>query len=461
MFLALGIWISPLMLLANEPAAGIVITKPSADAPNTRAGAVIEYATITDHLIPATDYITVNKPDGSQDLIAKNTIIMRVEYPRETPWNIFSDGMISPIALKIQELRQLAQQFPAAQKYLDPRIAALQKEVDLFNQGGKKLNGTWISAEDFGRLLTIERERRAAQAAAQKKAAEDIAEAIRKKEEQIAAETKRLADEEAAAEAKIKAEQAEAVAKKAKLAELARMKTKADALLKMPQKKAASNVPWSSIILVLVAGTGVVFGAKYFKTRIGVKSLSSLDWQKFELLVAEVYRRQGYSVEISAGFGTEHGVDVMLTRREEVLLIQCKHWKALKNYKVNAQEIQELSEAVAEAPERKGIFVSTGEYTKDAKEFVADKPITLLGPADIELMIPQIQRRNENIYDFALWINEFIDSSKIVDPVCPKCQKPMQLKRGRDGTPIWRCTDTQTCGGRLDARADLVKRRQF
>ena len=195
------------------------------------------------------------------------------------------------------------------------------------------------------------------------------------------------------------------------------------------------------------------------KGKSGPASLAALDWPKFELLVAEIYRRQGYAVEISSGFGSEDGIDMKLTRGEENILVQCKHWKVLKGYEVGAQEIMALYQMVSDEPGRQGIFVSTGQYRDDAREFVNGKPIKLMGVGDVELLIPQVSRHNENILNVKSWVAEFIANAKIVDPDCPKCRKPMLLKRIRNGTPSWRCPDFPICNGKLDARVDLVTRR--
>jgi len=459
MLVVLGLYTSSMVLLATETPSGILIIKPDSgtSSPQPR---VVEYASITEHLIPATDYITVKKPNGDRDVILKTNVIQRVEYPRDVYWNIFSESMIGSIAERVSGMRELVKKYPATEVYLSARMAAMQKEVDLFNQGQRKLNGSWISSEDFNKLLEMVRERKAALAAARRKAEADAAAAIQQREEQIASESKRLADAEAAAEAKQRAEEQAIINKKKQAAELAKKKKQADALARKPKPKQKLNIPWGTLFLMLAGGAGIYYGVKYYKAHSGIRSISGLDWQKFELLVAEIYRRQGYMVEISAGFGAEQGVDITLTRRMEIILVQTKHWKTLKAYKISEPEIHVLCEAVEGVVDATGVYVTSGEYTKEARNYVVDRPISLLGVPDMELLLPQVMRRNEDIFNISLWINEFIAASKIVDPVCPKCKRAMELKKARDGSPVWKCQDTQGCAGRLDARVDLVRNRQ-
>ena len=79
---------------------------------------------------------------------------------------------------------------------------------------------------------------------------------------------------------------------------------------------------------------------------------------------------------------------------------------------------------------------------------------------DIEALMPQVAYPDENILNVRSWIREFIANAKIIDPVCPKCRKAMDLKTSRDGTATWRCPDFPNCEGKLEARADLVKGRR-
>ena len=91
LLLFLAGWICPMMLQASELPSGILVTKASPSAPNTQASGVIEYVSITEHLIPTTDYITVKKPDGSLDMVPKN--LMKLEGRNATGMMKLSDAL--------------------------------------------------------------------------------------------------------------------------------------------------------------------------------------------------------------------------------------------------------------------------------------------------------------------------------------------------------------------------------
>ena len=42
-----------------------------------------------------------------------------------------------------------------------------------------------------------------------------------------------------------------------------------------------------------------------------------MNWEDFELLAGELFRRQGYDVEIGAGLGSDGGKDLVLRRDSE------------------------------------------------------------------------------------------------------------------------------------------------
>lgn len=59
-------------------------------------------------------------------------------------------------------------------------------------------------------------------------------------------------------------------------------------------------------------------------------SIRALSWREFEQLVAEAYRRKGYSVRENLTAGPDGGVDVELEKDGHLHLVQCKQWKARK-----------------------------------------------------------------------------------------------------------------------------------
>ena len=82
-----------------------------------------------------------------------------------------------------------------------------------------------------------------------------------------------------------------------------------------------------------------------------------MPWRSFETLVAEAYRRQGYSVVENGGGGADGGVDIV-ARKDGMSLIQCKHWTT---YRVGVTEIRELFGILVSQGAKGGILVTTGD----------------------------------------------------------------------------------------------------
>ncbi len=124
--------------------------------------------------------------------------------------------------------------------------------------------------------------------------------------------------------------------------------------------------------------------------------------QEFERLVVKLLQAMGYGGEIkNSGIVTklsnDGGIDVII--KEDILgfnhiSIQAKRY-ALDN-NVGRNEVQSFVGAVAGTPSKKGVFITTSDYTKGAMEYVE----SLNGSPTIILI--NGQQLTEYIYDYGL-----------------------------------------------------------
>jgi HJR/Mrr/RecB family endonuclease len=183
--------------------------------------------------------------------------------------------------------------------------------------------------------------------------------------------------------------------------------------------------------------------------------LDSLRWDQVELLVGEIHRRAGYTVELSAGLGAENGIDLTLRRHTETVLVQCKHWKTLR---VSEREMREFYGAMASSGSPRGIFVTMGGVTRAAREFADGKGIDLIDRNTLEERIAGIAYPGENMCVISGWIEEFATCSRIFDPECPVCREPMALRRHNGGhLAFWGCRNAPRCSGKREPRRDLLE----
>ena len=187
-------------------------------------------------------------------------------------------------------------------------------------------------------------------------------------------------------------------------------------------------------------------------------TIDSITWDQFELVIAEIYRREGYQVEVSSGLGSDGGVDVKLRKDGAITLVQCKQWKV---YKVSVKNIREFYGTMVHEGAQHGIFVSTAKYTRDCHEFASGKPVDLLTRADIERLAMAAQRPGENIWDVGQWITGFEATALINNPACPYCHKVMVLRQPPRNKPFWGCPSYPRCRGKREARHELLKAKSW
>ncbi len=111
------------------------------------------------------------------------------------------------------------------------------------------------------------------------------------------------------------------------------------------------------------------------------------------MLAGEIFRRKGFEVEISSGLGADGGKDLTLRREGEVRLVQCKLLSA--ENKVSVMAMREFYGLIVAENAKRGIFMTTGLYSRDAREFAEGKPIKLLGRAEIEQLMASVARPGE------------------------------------------------------------------
>jgi hypothetical protein len=98
-------------------------------------------------------------------------------------------------------------------------------------------------------------------------------------------------------------------------------------------------------------------------------ALSRVGWEQLETLLATYYRGRGYQVD-HVGTGASRtrfdgGIDLKLRRDSEYILVQCKHWNAMK---VTHNAVHELLGIMVNEGATGAILVTSGEFSKAAIE---------------------------------------------------------------------------------------------
>lgn len=212
--------------------------------------------------------------------------------------------------------------------------------------------------------------------------------------------------------------------------------------------------PWLTAglaIIALYAEADKHERRKLLEKQTGLGTLRGMSWQDFELLVGEAYRRQGYRVEETGGGGPDGGVDLILRRNGETVLVQCKRWK--QDRKVDAPTVRQLRGAVARDRAARGIFVTCSEFTAEAvSEAKGQPPIELVNGAALLELVKQAQ--GQITPSQAAPSQEMPPPGKeppAAPPLCPNCGEPMRKRTARNGanagSQFWGCSAFPRCRG--------------
>ncbi len=155
-----------------------------------------------------------------------------------------------------------------------------------------------------------------------------------------------------------------------------------------------------------------------------MESIREIPWRQFEELVAEAYRRQGYSVVENTSAGPDGGVDIRIHKAGETHLVQCKQWRSSK---IGVNVVRELYGVMTAESATSGIVVCSGMYTEEAKNFAADKPIDLVDGRQLERLIANVR------------VSTAPTTSHVNLPAepsvsqCPRCGNPLVERKARNG----------------------------
>jgi restriction system protein len=153
--------------------------------------------------------------------------------------------------------------------------------------------------------------------------------------------------------------------------------------------------------------------------------IKALSWEDFECQVGEVYRRRGFSVRIPEALGADGGVDLRLRKDDEVILVQCK---SSEKWKVGAPVVREFFGVLMSEGAGRGILISKGSFTRDAKEFAAGKPLELIDGTAWNEMVVQAENPEEDLGHLGPWLDQFVACASWTAAACPTCKSEMKLR---------------------------------
>ncbi len=190
-------------------------------------------------------------------------------------------------------------------------------------------------------------------------------------------------------------------------------------------------------------------GRSRLRAATDLRKIRELSWETFEQLVGDYYRAEGYHVTQRGGPGPDGGVDLELRRGGERVLVQCKHWKG---FKVGVAQARELCGVMTHEGARRGVLVSSGHFSQDARDFARQNGIEVVdGPRLAEMIRIGREHRTGGILKESAVFPPAPPSRSVEPPACPKCGGPMVLRTARKGpnagSNFWGCGKFPSCSG--------------
>lgn len=132
-----------------------------------------------------------------------------------------------------------------------------------------------------------------------------------------------------------------------------------------------------------------VIRRRYFQAENGRDAITSLTPTEFELLVAALYKRMSYQVQVTRAT-KDGGIDViarnLTSGNQSIVYVQCKH----QARNVRVQALRELTGLVLLHHANKGVLVSSSDFTATTKKDATASPtIELLGFTHLNQLLNQ------------------------------------------------------------------------
>jgi restriction system protein len=206
-------------------------------------------------------------------------------------------------------------------------------------------------------------------------------------------------------------------------------------------------VAWMFLFLGLIAAAVSAYRsrdrAQLLDQQTGLNSLRALSWSRFEQLVGEAYRRQGYSVEETGQGGADGGVDILLRKDGTTTLVQCKHWRTRQ---IGVSVVREMFGLMHHHQAAAVKIVCTGVFSGDCYRFAVGKPLELVDGAALLEVIGRLQPMP--VEGVSVAHPSVPRELPKVAPSCPRCAAQMVERINRaSGKGFWGCTSYPRCKG--------------
>jgi restriction system protein len=205
-----------------------------------------------------------------------------------------------------------------------------------------------------------------------------------------------------------------------------------------------AGIAWMFLALGLVAAAVSAFRSRDRATLLDqqgdLESLRALSWARFEQLVGEAYRRQGYAIEETGQGGADGGVDLLLRKDGATTLVQCKQWRSRQ---VGVSVVREMHGLMHHHGAAAVKIVCTGVFSSDCYRFAVGKPLELVDGVELARLVGKVRVAPAGSTPP---VGELVPVPARSALACPKCASAMLERTNRTtGQPFWGCSRYPAC----------------
>lgn len=177
-----------------------------------------------------------------------------------------------------------------------------------------------------------------------------------------------------------------------------------------------------------------------------IDMIREIEWKRFEDVCQKFYETKGIRSETTA-LGADGGIDIRLYQDgsgQATSIVQCKAWGERI---VGVKPVRELLGVMTHERIGKAFFMTSGQFSGDAKEVAKSNYITLIDGEMLLMMIKRLPEADQkSLLSFAI-------EGDYKTPTCPTCGIKMKRVSGKTSRPdFWGCHNYPRCRQMLGIR---------
>ncbi|MCA1012791.1 restriction endonuclease [Halobacillus halophilus] len=130
-----------------------------------------------------------------------------------------------------------------------------------------------------------------------------------------------------------------------------------------------------------------------------LKKMPPLD---FEFFICDLFVQMGYDAQVTKATG-DGGKDIIVRKDDYCAIVECKRYDKTK---VTRPKIQQFHSAVIDCNAEIGYFISTAEFTSQARNYALNKPVDLISGVQLVKLIEKVTENQCAFDNFSKVIKE-------------------------------------------------------